>query len=298
MREIACAVCEGTSRRTVYESTIRETDVLGGKVDPYGAHYRIVQCQRCGLLYANPIFDEIEVQTLYTASPHTNIAHGEEVNVRRTMELYYETAKPWLLGRERMLDIGCDIGLLLDIARLDGFKELHGIEPVPVAAAEARKVPGAIISSDFYEDQDYPAAHFDFICLIHVVDHLVNPTPLLDRAMRHLKPGGVLLAVVHNSNSLLGRLLGEKFPPYNLYHHYYFSQRTFRLLFQKSGFEILRVGPSYNCYSIGTFAEKTPLAPAWARTGARRVLDAVGVGPIPLTVPLGNISIAVRRPLA
>ena len=26
---------------------------LGGKVDPYGAHYQIVRCQRCGLTGVN-----------------------------------------------------------------------------------------------------------------------------------------------------------------------------------------------------------------------------------------------------
>jgi SAM-dependent methyltransferase len=296
MREISCAICEGTDRQILYQSTIKESDVLGGKVDPYGAHYQIVRCQRCGLTYACPIFDEIEVQTLYKASPHTNIAHGEEANVRRTMELYYETAKPWLQGRERMLDVGCDIGLLLDIARQDGFREIHGIEPVPVAATVAREVPGAVVSSEFYEDQDYPTEHFDLLSLIHVVDHLVNPTTLLDRAFRHLRPGGIILAVVHNSGSFLGRVLGERFPPYNLYHHYYFNPRTFRLLFQKSGFEILRVGPSYNCYSVGTFVEKVPLVPAWPRLTARRLIDSTGVGKIPLTVSLGNISIVAQRP--
>ncbi len=152
------------------------------------------------------------------------------------------------------------------------------------------------MSSEFYEDQDYPSEHFDLVTLIHVVDHLVNPTQLLDRAFRHLKPGGVITAVVHNSGSFLGRALGERFPPYNLYHHYYFNPRTFRLLFEKSGYDVLRVGPSNNCYSVGTFVEKIPLVPAWTRQTARSVLDAVRVGKIPLTVPLGNISIVARRP--
>ena len=36
MREIACAICEGSSRRTLYGSTIKESDVVRGQVDPDG----------------------------------------------------------------------------------------------------------------------------------------------------------------------------------------------------------------------------------------------------------------------
>lgn len=296
MREVACAVCDGTASRMLYESTIKQADVQAGHVDPYGAHYRIVRCRRCGLIYATPIFDEAEVEALYTASPHSNVADGEDANVRRTMELYYRLARPWLAGRGRMLDIGCDIGLLLKIAHDDGFGEVYGIEPVPVAAAVARQVPGALVTSEFYERQVYPPASFDLISLIHVVDHLVQPMAVLERARSHLRPGGVILAVVHNIDSLLGRVLGERFPPYNLYHHAYFSPRTLRLLFERAGFEVVRIGPTQNCYSVGTLAEKAPLLPSGARRAARRLLDASGVGRMALTVPLGNVGIVARRP--
>ncbi|MGE3270130.1 MAG: class I SAM-dependent methyltransferase [Chloroflexota bacterium] len=297
MRDLACAICDSDARRVVYESTIDLTGVQAGQIDPYSAHYRIVQCQRCGLVYASPIFDEAEVETLYTGSPHTNVADGEDVNIRRTMELYYQAARPWLPGRQRILDIGCDTGSLLDIARQDGFRKLYGIEPRPVSAAIARKVPGATISDAFYERQEYPPEHFDLVSLVHVVDHLVHPTHLLDKAWQHLRPGGVILAVVHNSQSVLARVLGERFPPYNLYHHYYFSPRTLRLLFQRSGFEVLEVRSTLNCYSVGTFAEKLPLLPPGARRALRGMLDAAGIGRRALTVPLGNIGIVARRPL-
>jgi hypothetical protein len=92
----------------------------------------------------------------------------------------------------------------------------------------------------------------------------------------------------------MARLLGERFPPYNLYHHYFFSRATLRSLFQKNRFEVLRVVPTYNRYSLGFLVEKVPgLA---ARTSVRRGLNRVGLGGLPLTVPLGNIGIVARRP--
>jgi 2-polyprenyl-3-methyl-5-hydroxy-6-metoxy-1,4-benzoquinol methylase len=296
MREITCAICGHSERKVVYASTIGTAHVENGHIDPYSAHYQINRCRQCDLVYSSPIFDGEEVQALYTESAHTNILPGEEENVRRTMGLYYKMARGALPGRDRMLDVGCDIGLLLDVARQDGFRELHGLEPVKVAADLARTIPGAVISSDFFEEQTFPEQYFDLISMIHVVDHLVDPTPILERAWSQLKPGGVILAVVHNVDSWLARVLRERFPPYNLYHHYFFRMATLRRLFEKSSFEVLRVAPTYNCYSVGFLVEKIPLLPG--KRAMRRVLEGPGLANRPLTVPLGNIGIVARRPRA
>jgi SAM-dependent methyltransferase len=220
---------------------------------------------------------------------------GEEQNVERTMRGYYDLARSALRGRERMLDIGCDVGLLLDAGRRDGFQELYGIEPVGVAAAQAAALPDAHISTRFYEDEDYPDEYFDLITLIHVVDHLVDPIVTLERAWKQLKPGGVILAVVHDGGSLLARVLGERFPPYNLYHHYFFERRDLRRLFRRAKFEVLRTPLTYNCYSFGFLVQKVPGLPL--KGLARHGLDTVGIGKLPITLPLGNIGIIARRPL-
>lgn len=279
----------------MYESTLAPEEA-DARPDPYGAHYRINRCQLCGLVYSSPIFDANEIRILYTHSPHTNVVGGEEANVRHTMQLYYELAQPFLPARDRFLDIGCDVGLLLDIARQDAFRELYGIEPVPQAASVARRVPGAVISSEFYEDQVFPDAYFDLISLIHVVDHLVNPIEVLQRVWVQLKPRGVVLAVVHNSGSMVARVLGERFPPYNLYHHYFFNKSTLRRLFERSGFEVLRVVSTFNCYSLGFLVQKMPGIPTSLKQISRRTLDGLHLGGVPLTVPLGNIGIVARRP--
>jgi 2-polyprenyl-3-methyl-5-hydroxy-6-metoxy-1,4-benzoquinol methylase len=300
MRDIVCAVCGGTDRQVVYESTLARAASEDGRLDPESAHYQINRCNRCSLLYSSPIFEPNEVQLLYTESEHDNLASkmgGEERNVRRTMELYYGLARPHLSGRERILDVGCDTGIILETARGDGFRELYGIEPVPVAAAEAERIPGAHISTRFYEDEQYPDAYFDLITLIHVLDHLVDPINVLEKAWTQLKPGGVIVAVVHNSGSLVANVLGERFPAYNLYHHYFFDKRALRRLFRRGDFEVLRAGPTFNCYSLGFFLHKAPILPPTVKQMVRGALDGVGVGRLPLTVPIGNVGIVARRPL-
>lgn len=298
MRELTCPICETATRRQLYRETVEAEprDAATRVADPEGKHYRINQCLGCGLVYSSPIFDEAGVTALYTHSPHTNVRPGEENNVRNTFQGYYRLARPHLSARDRILDIGCDMGLLLGMAAGDGFAELHGVEPNPMAAAVARAVPRSRIVETFYESTTYPEAHFDLVTLIHVVDHLVEPIRLLTRVHRDLRPGGVVLAVVHNAGSLLARVLGERFPPYNLYHHYFFTKRTLGLLFARAGLEPVWVGSTSNSYSLDFFVDRAPLVPSPVRGAARAALGRVGLGSLALTLPLGNIGIVARKP--
>jgi 2-polyprenyl-3-methyl-5-hydroxy-6-metoxy-1,4-benzoquinol methylase len=212
------------------------------------------------------------------------------------MALYYRLAAPHLCGRERMLDIGCDMGFMLEAAKADGFKELHGIEPVPAARRVAENVKGTIITDKFFEETDYPPNFFDLITLIHVLDHLYDPRVVLQRALNNLRPEGLVVAVVHNQRSLLGLLLGERFPIFNLYHHYFFNKDTLAELFRRQGFEVVKVVATRNCYSLGFFAQRLPGLPASFRQVVVRGLRALRVADIPITIPVGNIGIVARRP--
>lgn len=297
MRTIICPICTRDDGTVVFGSTL-PTDFDETKpIPPYSAHYQINRCNSCGLTYSSPVMDGAGVGRLYEESSETNVLPGEEDNVRRTMALYYKLAAPHLAARDRMLDVGCDMGFMLEAAGADGFKNLHGIEPAPVARGIAGAIPGAVISDGFFEDANYPSHFFDLITLIHVLDHLYDPRVVLRRAIDSLRPGGLVVAVVHNVDSLLGKILGERFPIFNLYHHYFFNKQTLAELFRRQGYEVVEVRSTCNCYSLGFFARRVPLLPQCMRQLAHRTLDAAGLAELPVTIPVGNIGIVARRPM-
>lgn len=297
MRDLApCCICGCSERDIKYRETSQSSDELRA-LGPYSGHYRINVCKGCGLIYSSPILDEREVNELYTEYSEANVAHKEIQNVRATMKGYYDLARPFIQQRERALDIGCDIGLLLEAMREDGFKELHGLEPVAVARDQAvKRVAAAKISGDFYENTKFAKDSFDMITLIHVVDHLVHPNNVVDRVYANLRPGGICIAVVHNVESQLARLMGERFPVFNYFHHYFFSKRTLTALFAGRGFEVLRVTPTRNRYSLAFFIERTPFLPVSLRQSIARLSHRLGVGHISLSISVGNIGIVARKP--
>ena len=143
MRNIVCPICNIDKSEVVFESSLPPGFDESHPPLPYSAHYRINRCLGCNLTYSSPIMDDSGVSALYRHSSETNVIPGEEGNVRRTMALYYKHAAKHLRGRGRMIDVGCDMGYMLEIAKDDGFAELHGTEPNPIARAVAERVSGA-----------------------------------------------------------------------------------------------------------------------------------------------------------
>ena len=116
---------------------------------------------------------------------------------------------------------------------------------------------------------------------------------VLKKAYKELKPGGIAFAVVHDVECLVARLSGERFPPYNLYHHYFFSKKTLRKLLEAAGFQVITVEPTLNCYSLGFFLEKAPRFPG--KQFVSRLLEKTRLARLRLTVPIGNIGITARK---
>jgi len=294
-----CCICASSQSRIVFPGTLDPGDHWFDGFNPYSGHYQINRCEGCGLLYSSPIFDDGDIESLYSGYKETNATSREMANVKRTMAGYFRLASPYVQERQRMLDVGCDIGLLLEVARDDGFQELYGLEPVAVARAEAvKRLPDANISAQFYQRGLFNNDHFDLISLIHVVDHLVRPEQTLSLVWEQLKPGGICVAVVHNVESLLARLLGERFPVFNFFHHYFFTKRTLQKLFESRGFEALSVVTTKNCYSLSFFLERLPLLPSRLRTKLSEVAYHAWIGRIPLSIPIGNIAIVARKPIS
>ena len=302
MRELTpCCICGSSQSTVVFQATHAPTLGADNLPDPYKAHYRVNRCSQCGLQYSSPILDDAGVRALYengviTKSDDfqgTNVAAGESAGVQRTMQLYYKGIRPFLRGKEAFMEVGCDVGYLLDVARRDGFAQVYGCEPNPVARECAAKVPGAVVSDLFYEQWDLPQAYFDALTLIHVVDHLVNPMEVLQKAQKELRPEGLIFAVVHNVDCVLAKLTGERFPPFNLYHHYFFSKTTLRKLLEAAGFQVLAVENTTNSYSMGFFMRKAPGFP-----GKRTVswlFEKTHLSRCILTVPIGNIAVIARK---
>jgi SAM-dependent methyltransferase len=299
MIDVACPLCEGSRRTVLFPANFDSSRMDGGTFAVKGKarapHYQINRCDGCGMIYSGPVMEAESLARFYRDFRHENTGPREVDNVAATFRQYYALARPHLSKRERALDIGCDIGLFLGNARSDGFRELYGIEPNRQAAQKAATISGTTVFGGLYENAEFPDGHFDLISIIHVLDHLIDVNDSLRRAFRHLAQGGVILAVVHDVDCLLSRLLGERFPPLNVQHNHFFSKKTLGDLFAKHGYSVLAMRVTWNRYSLHYLIENLPAAPEGMKTALARSADAVGLGNLPISLPLGNIAVVARK---
>jgi SAM-dependent methyltransferase len=209
--DVSCPLCGRTSGATV--ST--EHGALG-----------IRRCDGCSLLYTSPRVREPE--RVYWGDHESYLAearlifsgerpHHRDPNYLEELGLI-ERHRP---QRGRLLDVGCNMGMLLRLARERGWEAI-GVEPSPALHRIATEQFALEVHNCFLADMP-TATHdtFDVVALSDVFEHVTEPRALLRDASRLLKPDGLLYVKVPNV--------------------VHYTERTLRAMLDAGGFEPLEM---------------------------------------------------------
>lgn len=120
---------------------------------------------------------------------------------------------PWIGGRcrGRVLEMGWGTGLvakgLVEVAHDLGWLGLTVVEGSDRLVVEARLALGdrATVVASLFEEYD-PGPIFDTVLALHVLEHVEEPVRMLERIWGWLRPGGRLIAVVPNAQSIHRRV--------------------------------------------------------------------------------------------
>ena len=140
----------------------------------------------------------------------------------------------------RLLDIGCGAGNLLQAARKNGWNA-QGVDVSAGAVKHVRDLGFEVFEGELQE-ANFPSQHFDVVTAAELLEHLVDPQPLLQEVARILRPGGLFWTTTPHARGLSGRVLGLKWrciwPPEHLQ---LFSIRGLKKLLHDAGFRQLRI---------------------------------------------------------
>jgi SAM-dependent methyltransferase len=145
----------------------------------------------------------------------------------------------WLPWRKdgHLLEIGCGDGARLELLQSLGWV-VSGVEPDAEAAAIARSRGIPVVAGPLRAGE-HASSSLDAVLMCHVIEHLPDAAATLDECRRILKPGGVIIALTPNSDSLGHRWYGRSWlhldPPR---HIQLFNSRNMRTLFEACGFSI------------------------------------------------------------
>ncbi|MCK9265600.1 class I SAM-dependent methyltransferase [bacterium] len=151
--------------------------------------YKLYKCKNC------------ETAFLYPLPPHPekiydkNYFHKWYIN-------YYLERKRYLIKllskienyvklKGKLLDVGCGIGILLEVAEEKGC-EVYGQEVSSFAASYSQE-KGFTVNQISLSEARLPENYFDIITIFDVLAHLEDPLSYLKSCKKLLKPGGVII---------------------------------------------------------------------------------------------------------
>lgn len=127
---------------------------------------------------------------------------------RAIRRLAVRTFAPWLSAETRGLQLGYSEGV--DTALLaQCVGTLDIVEGEPAFAAEARaSLPESTVYESLFEDFSLPEGipPYDAVFALYILEHVISPVEVLQRAQALLAPGGKLFVVVPNARALSRQL--------------------------------------------------------------------------------------------
>jgi SAM-dependent methyltransferase len=168
-------------------------------IDPIA---RFSRCQDCDLVFDSPRPSLAAISAFYSKFDQYdgwtgNLAARKKLWQRRLRKMKGDF-KPG-----RLLDIGAGIGQFLAEAR-DTFHTVDGTELSTQAIAIAQKTFGITLRPGTLEGLALPAANYDTVTAMHVLEHVHEPGAFLAECHRLLSPGGRLFIAVPNDIASLG----------------------------------------------------------------------------------------------
>lgn len=259
MIKVNCNLCGCDNYSIVYKTY--SGDLVSGekyyKITDHeiNAPVRIVKCRKCGLIYANPRPQEDVLMGSYTNSVDEEYI-VQERGRRISAGVLLKFLKKTRVTGNRILDIGCSAGFLLDEAKKGGW-DPYGVELSKWASDFAKNKLGLenIFCGTLFEAH-YPVNYFDAVVLIDSIEHLTDPKGVLTEIRRILKPSGMLCVNTPNFNSLLSKILGAKWWGVKRFHLYYFSPHTLVKMLKNTGFYPLRVRSHSRTFTLNYWIDR------------------------------------------
>jgi SAM-dependent methyltransferase len=164
-----------------------------------------VSCSGCGLFRNDPLPTSDELRRFHAAEyreSYKGVRTPKARNVYRSARLAryrLEQIGHRLPAGARILDVGSGSGEWLAALQGAGHR-VSGVEPDPHYGEYARRQYGVPVETGGILDLERPENSLDAITLFHVLEHLPDPLAVLAKFRGWLRPGGLLIVEVPNTN--------------------------------------------------------------------------------------------------
>jgi SAM-dependent methyltransferase len=253
---IVCPVCGNTT--THFALRVKDHSVSQEFFDIY-------ECSRCSFRFTKDPPEEGKMGRYYQSEDyisHSNTRKGlvnslyHAVRNHTLVTKYHLLKKETGLSKGDHLDIGAGTGAFVQYMNNHGWKSI-GIEPDEKARERARAHHDTqLLPAEAFES--FGPESFDAISLWHVLEHVHDLYPYMERIKTILKPEGLVFIAVPNFKSYDATKYGADWAAYDVPRHlYHFSPESMQWLLKSAGFRLIASVPMWwDSYYISLLSEK------------------------------------------
>lgn len=159
-------------------------------------------CNNCFTLYLVPIPEKKVVSFYYESDFLYSAGLSHESKIRDQSRKILANLKKLRPNGSTLCDIGSGYGFFVEEALKYNF-QVVGIEPAKELIKYTQKKNLPISRTNLAQFIKTHKKKYDFVTLIHVIEHVVDPLKLIKNALQLLKPNGILYIETPNLNSHL-----------------------------------------------------------------------------------------------
>lgn len=240
-----CPLCGSAGNGTTHVGSLKTTV----EVELERERYDLVSCNACTLLFLSPAPSAHDLRAMYVDSVQFGDAvYTDPERVRGIVE-YMSDCLTRMLGRARrgrrdpisMLEIGAGLAWMCRAAKLLEPRSSTVAQDISPEATTRCAWVDRYVQDDVFSAALDERAPYDVVSLTHVIEHLVDPVPVIRRCRDLLRSDGVIFVTAPH------RPVGwnERTPDIAVWEAYsynhvpahtqYFSKRSMQALAQRTG---------------------------------------------------------------
>lgn len=214
-----------------------------------------LECRSCGLFYAESMPSKADLISKYVSgqiSPLKYYGATKEEDAK-TFGNRLKLLTKFNNGKN-LLDVGCNIGTLLEVAKGLGF-DARGTD-INFMCREYGKTKGLKIDNVIEDELPYTRP-FNLIIMNDVIEHMLDPVTYLKMLAAHLAPKGIIFIATPDVGSWKRPLFGKRWIGFKPGEHLYlFNKKTMARLAKRAGLEIIYMRDVPRVRSLKTITNK------------------------------------------
>lgn len=201
--------------------------------------FDFLRCAECKTVVVDPYPSDAELSAFYNSEKSATSPRKKSNKARRAEGRVKRILRHGVTGK-RFLDIGCNVGYLVDAACRLGL-EAHGIDidAGSIETAKKNSSPAAVFEAVTAEELAERGDTFDTIYMSEVIEHVREPEKMIALASRLLRPGGLLYITAPDAGHFL---VPKDFLRWNMVHppaHLtYFTRQGMQRLLGRHGLSV------------------------------------------------------------